>query len=166
MMHRKACQAQSFLFVYMIFFSPVLSITHSGSPATRHSGFIQTFFQIFCGYEFRRSSQTLHQRSPPAAHSQRPSEGAQENKDGIVGVGGFNIRPKEWHRCSDRRWGHVRECGSGGEASPAAGPSHPQACFHALRQAFARAAIHLLPRKGTAWHGCRHCHWWVFYSLS
>lgn len=138
---------------------------HPGSPAARHSGFIQTLLQILRGHEFRRSSETLVQRSPLAAHSQRAGERPQENQDAAVWVGCFHIRPKERHGCNDGRWGHVREGGSGGEASAAASASHPQAYFHAPRQAFERAAVHLLARQGAAAHGCRYCYWWVIYLL-
>lgn len=140
----------------------VLSDMHSGSSATRHPGFIQTLVQILRGHEFERSSETLLQWSPLATHRQRPSKGPQENQDAAVWVGGLDIGPKEWRGCNDGRRGHVGEGGSGGEAPAAASSSHPQACFHAPRQAFARAAFHLLARQGTAAHGCRYCHWWVF----
>lgn len=136
---------------------------HSGSSAPRHSGFIQTLVQILRGHEFGWSPETLLQRSPPAAHRQRPGKGPQEDQDAAVWVGGFHIRPKEWHGCNDGRRGDVGEGGRGGEAPAAASSPHPQACFHAPRKAFARAAVHLPARQGTAAHDCRNCYWWVLY---
>lgn len=132
-----------------------------GSSAARYPGFVWPFFQVLCGYTLWFLPETLHQRSPPAAHSQCPSKGTKEDQDGTIRVSGFDIRPKERHRCRSRsrRRGHVREARRGGETLPAPSPPHPQTYLHALRQASTRTAISLLPRQRKAWYGCRHCHW-------
>lgn len=164
--HKASFSACFELFLgFMTYFFLSMTGIHLGSSATRHSGFIQTLVQILGGHEFGCSPKTLLQRPPLAKNRQRPRKGPQENQDAAVRVGGFHIRPKEWHgRNGDaRRRGHVGEGGSGGEAPAAASSSHPQACFHAPRQACATPAVHLLARQGTAAHGCRNCYWWVLY---
>lgn len=145
---------------------PAVLFQLPGSSATRYPRTVQPFFQVLRRHKFWWSSKALPQWPPPTAYSQCTSKGKEENKDGPLRVGGINIRAKELHRYGDRRWGHINEGRGDGEATPATGPSHSQTNLHALRQAFARAAIHLLPRKGTTWPGCWRCYWWVFYLES
>lgn len=83
--------------------SPLFLFQLPGTSTTRYPRTVQPFFQVLRRHKFWWSSEALPQRPPPAAYSQCPGKGEEENKDCPLRVGGINIRAKERHRYGDRR---------------------------------------------------------------